>query len=281
MDNIEKNAQNKVQEPDGKIQFGKWLLHNVIWAAILIIALVVGAKVLLGIMTRHGEQISVPDLTAMTVSEAKYNAGINGLKTVVTDSVFIRRMARGAVFSQNPSPGEKVKKGRKIRLTINAVNPKKITMPNLVGLSMRQANAELNSRGLVLGNLIYVSDIATNNVMRQLFRNKEIKPGASIETGAEIDLVVGLNPENDKTYVPNFSGLKYRRAIDVAHESSLNIRKVIFDNDIKSYSDSLSAVVYKQNPSASSQVPVLMGSEVSLWFTTDPLTALSKDSNGK
>ena len=80
MDNIEKNAQNKVQEPDGKIQFGKWLLHNVIWAAILIIALVVGAKVLLGIMTRHGEQISVPDLTAMTVSEAKYNAGINGLK---------------------------------------------------------------------------------------------------------------------------------------------------------------------------------------------------------
>ena len=117
--------------------------------------------------------------------------------------------------------------------------------------------------------------------MRQLFRNKEINPGASIETGAEIDLVVGLNPENDKTYVPNFSGLKYRRAIDVAHESSLNIRKVIFDNDIKSYSDSLSAVVYKQTPSASSQVPVLMGSEVSLWFTTDPLTALSKDSNGK
>ena len=229
MDNIEKDAQNKVQEPDGKIQFGKWLLHNVIWAAILIIALVVGAKVLLGVMTRHGEQISVPDLTAMTVSEAKYNAGMNGLKIVVTDSVFIRRMARGAVFSQNPSPGEKVKKGRKIRLTINAVNPKKITMPNLVGLSMRQANAELNSRGLVLGNLIYVSDIATNNVMRQLFRNKEINPGASIETGAEIDLVVGLNPENDKTYVPNFSGLKYRRAIDVAHESSLNIRKVIFD----------------------------------------------------
>ena len=170
-------------------------------------------------------------------------------------------MARGAVFSQNPSPGDKVKKGRKIRLTINAVNPKKVTMPNLVGLSMRQANAELNSRGLVLGNLIYVSDIATNNVMRQLFHNKEINPGVPIETGAEIDLVVGLNPENDMTYVPNFSGLKYRRAIDVAHESSLNIRKVTFDSDIKSYS--------------------LMGSEVSLWFTTDPLTAPSKDSNGK
>ena len=263
MDNMEKEAQKKVQEPDGKVQFGKWLLHNLLWAALLVIALVVGAKILLGAITRHGEQIAVPDLTAMTVKEARYNAELNGLKTVVTDSVFIRRMARGAVFSQNPSPGDKVKKGRKIRLT------------------MRQANAELNSRGLVLGNLIYVSDIATNNVMRQLFHNKEINPGVPIETGAEIDLVVGLNPENDMTYVPNFSGLKYRRAIDVAHESSLNIRKVTFDSDIKSYSDSLSAVVYKQTPSASSQVPVLMGSEVSLWFTTDPLTALSKDSNGK
>ena len=38
-------------------------------------------------------------------------------------------------------------------------------MPNLVGLSMRQAIAELQSRGLVLGKLVYVEDLATTNVL--------------------------------------------------------------------------------------------------------------------
>ena len=53
-------------------------------------------------------------------------------------------MKRGAVFSQNPKPGSEVKKGRKVSLTINSVLPKKVTMPSLVGFSMRQAKAELS-----------------------------------------------------------------------------------------------------------------------------------------
>ena len=57
------------------------------------------------------------------------------------------------------------------------MNAKKVSMPNLVGYSMRQAKAELNSRGLSLGKLIYVSDIATNNVLKQIYRNREIRPG--------------------------------------------------------------------------------------------------------
>ena len=72
-------------------------------------------------------------------------------------------------------------------------------MPNLVGLSMRQALAELQSRGLVLGKLIYVQDMATNNVLRQLHGNREINPGKTIETDTVIDLVLGLNSETRHT----------------------------------------------------------------------------------
>ena len=78
-------------------------------------------------------------------------------------------------------------------LTINATVPKKVTMPNLVGYSMRQAKAELSSRGLNLGKLIYVDDIATNNVLKQQQRGKDVRPGSSVESGSDIDLVVGLN----------------------------------------------------------------------------------------
>lgn len=252
--------------------FAKWLLRNVLAAAALVLCLVLLAQVGLGLFTKHGKEIEVPDMTGMSMDEATYNASLSGLRLEVTDSVFIRRMARGTVYSQNPIAGSKVKAGRKIRLTINAVQPKKLSMPNLVGLSMRQANAELNSRGLSLGKLIYVSDMATNNVLRQLYRNVEIKPGRQIESGAEIDLVVGLNPDDNQTYVPNLTGLKFRRALDVLHENGMNVRRVVFDDGVRTYADSLNAVVYKQVPAAS-PAPILMGSDISLWLTLDPMTA--------
>ena len=246
----------------------KWILRNIVLAIVFVVALVVVINLLLGMFTNHGETITVPDLTSMSVSEASREAGSHKLRVEVTDSIYVRRMAKGAVYSQNPKAGSQVKKGRRILLPINALHSKKVTMPNLVGYSMRQAKAELNSRGLTLGKLTYVSDIATNNVLRQVYNNREIKPGKQIESGAVIDLVVGLNPTDNQTYIPDLKGMKYLRAVDAIHDNSLNIRKVSFDSNVRTYADSLNAVVYRQSPTASN-APILMGSEVSIYLSLE------------
>ena len=177
-------------------------------------------------------------------------------------------MEKGAVFSQNPAAGSHVKKNRLIRLTINAINAKQVSMPNLVGYSMRQAKAELSSKGLALGKLIYVSDMATNNVLKQQYRGADIRTGTMIDSGSEIDLVVGLNDYDNQTRVPNVVGMKYTRAVDAVHDNSLNVARTTFDDSVKNYNDSLNAVVFRQSPSASS-APIGMGGEVSLFFTLD------------
>lgn len=246
-----------------------WILKNLLLAFAVFGALAVVAYVGLNALTHHGQELEVPDLTNLKVNEARHAAEAEGLRIEVADSVYIRRMGRGLVYSQNPKPGGRVKKGRKIRLTINSVTPKKVQMPNLVGYSMRQAKAELGSRGLTLGKLIYVHDMATNNVLRQLLRNREITPGTPVESGTAIDLIVGLNPENNQTYVPNVVGLKYLRAVDVIHDNSLNIRKLNFDQSVRTYSDSLDAVVLRQGPEGSG-TPILIGSEVTLYLSADP-----------
>lgn len=253
--------------------FGNWIVKNILWAIILVVVLLVGAAIGLRALTHHGKEIEVPDLTNMKVNEAQYNASLAGIRVEVTDSVYIRRMGRGVVYSQNPRAGSHVKKGRRIRLTINSVTPKKVQMPNLVGYSMRQAKAELNSRGLILGKLLYVNDIATNNVLRQLLGNREIAPGQMIDSGSEIDLVVGLSSSDNQTYVPDLSGMKMMRARDAVHDNSLNIKQMVFDKGIKTYADSLDAIVYRQVPSPS-RAPILIGSDMTLYLTTDPLTHL-------
>ena len=173
------------------------------------------------------------------------------------------------MYRQNPAPGAKVKEGRRIVLTINAVNAKKVTMPNLVGLSLRQAKAELMSRGLVLNRLVYVQDMATNNVLRQLKGNREIEPGTMVDSESPIDLVLGLNQMDNGTYVPDVTGLKNMSAVEAMFDHSLNVKGLKFDETVKDYDDSLSARVYRQVPGPSDSVRVAMGEEVTLYLTKD------------
>ena len=246
-----------------------WIVKNLLIALAVVVFLVFGSMIFLNVATQHNRELSVPDLANMTVDEAQAVAHDAGVRVEVTDSAFVKRMKRGAVYRQNPAPGTKVKQGRRISLTINAVNPRQITMPDLTGYSTRQAKAEILSRGLVLGRLIYEQDMATNNVLRQLHEGVEIEPGAMVESEAVIDLVVGLNSRDNMTFVPYLAGLRNLSAVDAVHDHSLNLGKLRFDDTVKDYEDSLNAVVFKQIPEACDSIPVNMGSEVSLYLTLD------------
>lgn len=248
--------------------FSNWIVKNLILAVLFFTVLILVSSLLLNTITNHGKTIEVPDFTSMNVNDAKREAAKEKLRVEVIDSIFVRKMEKGAVYSQNPKAGARVKKGRRILLTINAKNAKKVSMPNLVGYSMRQAKAELNSRGLTLGKLVYVNDIATNNVLRQIYNNREIRPGRQIETGSEINLEVGLNPSDNLTYIPDVKGLKYLRAVDAIHDNSLNVGRVVFDRSVRNYTDSLNASVTRQSPEATGN-PILMGSDVTIYLSLD------------
>ena len=246
-----------------------WIIRKLVGAVVFFIALAVVANILLAIFTHHNRVITVPDMTGLSLDEAQQLADTSLVRIDVIDSIYVRGMAKGAVYKQNPAAGSEVKTGRRILLTINAVIPKKVTMPNLVGYSLRQAKAELSTRGLMLGKLNYVNDIATNNVLEQKLRGRNIAPGSSVESGSTIDLVLGLDGMDNRTYIPRVLGMKYSRAVDVIHENSLNVGRLVFDESVKDWRDSLNSVVYRQNPPAS-QAPTLMGSDVSIYLTVNP-----------
>ena len=248
---------------------GNWIVRNLLFALVVFIVLLVGSMIFLNVVTKHNQELIVPELSNMSVADAESIAVAEGMRVEVVDSVFVKRMKKGAVYRQNPVAGSKVKSGRRIALTINAMNAKKVSMPNLIGYSMRQAMAELQSRGLILGKLIYVQDIATNNVLRQYLGSKEIEPGTQVESESVIDLVVGLNSNDGNTYIPDVLGLRNMNATDAIHSSSLNVSRLRFDATVKNYDDSLAAVVYRQSPEPSEEMQVPKGSDVTIYLTLD------------
>ena len=244
--------------------FRHWIVRNLLAAAIICVVLIVGAMVFLNVATQHNRELAVPDFRGMTVQEAQVAAEAAGIRVEVIDSVYSQRN-RGKIKSHTPSAGTLVKNGRRVLLTVNAVNARKVTVPNLVGYSLRQAIPELDMRGLELGRLIYKNDIATNNVLQQLYRGRSVAPGTEVEAESVIDLVVGLNPSDYETMIPSVVGKDEKAARKVLHDSYLNVKRSVFDKDVTTWEDSLSAVVYKQNP-APSEYTVGMGTDVTIYL---------------
>jgi eukaryotic-like serine/threonine-protein kinase len=116
--------------------FLKFLRSKTFWKHFsLIIAsglfLLLATSIGLKLFTKHGRTYAVPDLRGLTVDEAEMVVRARKLNFKVADSVYISREESGRVVDQNPFPNFRVKENRTIFLTINAVNPERVAMPDV------------------------------------------------------------------------------------------------------------------------------------------------------
>ncbi len=124
---------------------------------------------MLNIYTRHGQAIAVPNFIGLSLDKIEDFASDNDLEAAIVDSVYEMSLPKGTVAMQDPLPGTKVKKNRKIYLTVVALKPEQVAMPNLVDLTLRQATSMMETYGLKIGSLTYVPDIANNAVLKQKY----------------------------------------------------------------------------------------------------------------
>ena len=249
----------------GRKWYQNWILKNIVVAGGSMVLLCVVLVWLSGLWTRHGSEFALPDFCGSTIAEAQELAQANELKLDVTDSVYLPHIKAGLVLKQNPDAGSNVKRGRRILLSINSLKPKMVEMPLVTGYFLREASFALERNSLRVGKLIYVEDIASNNVLRQLYKGREIKAGTKIASQSEIDLEVGIATTDNTTFIPNLEGMPYSIVKEILTDNSLNLGKAIFNKGIKNYMDSLNAVVYKQIPQPV-DTPVILGTSVTLYF---------------
>jgi beta-lactam-binding protein with PASTA domain len=249
--------------------FSKVFVKNLALAVALVVGMVMILLIWLNIYTRHGQARPVPDFYGLTLEETAKIAKKNKLKYQVIDSVYTTVVRTGCVAEQNPGPGIKVKKRRRILLTINAFNPEMVGVPNLVGLPKRQAIAMIQSAGLEAGQLRYIPDLSVDFVIKQLHNGKEITESDSIQKGSVIDLILGKGLSNQRTPVPNLMGLKLEAAKNTILGASLNLGAFIYDNSIGTADDTLNSFVFKQNPEFKETATLQLGSALYLWLTVD------------
>lgn len=247
----------------------KYYLKHLVAAVICAVVFISIVLFFLGLITRHSQKLEVPSFTGLSMEEAMDLADANSLRLEVTDSIHNNRMAPGVICKQNPKAGGYVKKNRRILLTINAISPKYVQAPQLVGFSLRQALSSLAASGLEIGKLVYVEDIATNNVIGQYLNGRALPAGAMVPQESSIDLKLGLNAEEAMTYMPMLKGTTYQQLRNSLAEHSLNLGRIVFESEVSSYSDSLESFVYRTVPPYYRNSTVHMGTKVDVYLTKD------------
>lgn len=199
----------------------------------------------LDFFTHHGEHLRVPDVKGKPVDLATRDLEAAGFEVLVQDSVYYDTVPPLTIMKQFPEPDATVKVNRTIYLTVNRLTPPMIQMPNLLGMTFRNAELELRARGLRLGDTSYVPDIARNAVRDQLFNGASVKGGSDVPMGARISLVLGAGIGAEDIPVPDLFGMTYAEALALLEASGITPGVVLPDADI---ADTSAGYVYWQQP---------------------------------
>ena len=146
----------------------------------------------LGFTTNHDQKIQVPDLHKMSLLDVENTLKDLDLDFLVIDSAsYNPNYPKKSVIEQTPEAGDFVKEKRKIYLTLNPSKYRDIRMPDIYGLSRRQAITQLQSIGFKIGDFSYVADIGKDVVRGIKSNDKKVKPGTKLSKNTVIDLILG------------------------------------------------------------------------------------------
>jgi len=103
-------------------------------------------------LTIHGRQANMPKLVGTSLESAQRMAAGLGLELKVEDKLFSTQYPANAIAQQMPPPGTPVKAGQHIHVLVS-LGPPQVTVPNLLGDSVRAARITAMQRGLTVGEV--------------------------------------------------------------------------------------------------------------------------------
>lgn len=237
-----------------------WVLHLLLMLGVSVAILVV-VFIFIRIYARQGTESEMPDVVGMNIAEA-LEGNTLGLNYVVLDSIFREGSEGGTILTQDPKGGTMVKRGRKVYVSISSYNADDAILPELAGLSVRQAVSELYAIGLTVGKLTFVEDPYKNSVVDQSCQGRSLYAGQQIARGSVVDLVVGSGDGTGSNSVPFVIGKTADKARKGILAVSLNVGAEHF-NGVK---DKATAVVYRQEPDYTGVNKFPYGTSVELWY---------------
>ena len=174
----------------------KWIVAGLI--VLFFIALIfISADWVLGALVHTRKEVTVPDLTKKSVTQALGLLASNNLALKQAGVEFAKEVAPGSVLRQLPSAGSTVREGRVIRVWISQ-GDEMVFVPNTVGTDLRSAQLAVRQAGLLVDkvdnaySLTYEKGLIVAQTPKSVFpsgtvaaqnpaEDSQIAPGTNLE----------------------------------------------------------------------------------------------------
>jgi serine/threonine-protein kinase len=140
------------------------------------------------------EHVEVPPVKDLGEQEARERLERAGFRVEVATRESSEEET-GQVLEQSVAGGEKVREGTKIALAVGE-GPRVARVPDLVGLTYSEAEAELDQAGLPLGG---VREVTSETVPEGVISSQDPQAGSTLEPGSYVYLTTSIGPAAETT----------------------------------------------------------------------------------
>lgn len=179
-------------------------------------------KVVMPIITRHGEEMPSPSLVGRSLEDAQeILKSIDGAMEIV-ERRFSPDYPDGVIIEQRPGVGSPIKQGRIFRLVVSR-GSQLIDVPRVRGQTIRQAELILQEAGFLVGGRATSDDDA---LPKGTVVGTIPGSGSRLPRRAVVNLLINAQLRDDYTWCPNLAGLNIEEARILLRERGLLVGRV-------------------------------------------------------
>ena len=208
-----------------------------------------------------GDEITVPDVSNMSESEAQKALEDAGFEKITSDFAYSDSVAEGDVIGTTPAANAKATKDTEIVMKVSKGSEKK-TVPNVVGQQDGDAQNAITGAGLTVGTVTYdyYDDVPKGQVVSQT-----VAGGKKVAAGTSVGLTISNGPKPpEKISVPPVTNTTLDNARQLLSSAGLKTGSITYQ-----HSDTVaSGNVISCNPGVGSSVDE--GTSVSLVVSQGP-----------
>lgn len=174
-------------------------------AGVMMVVFLFSLIISMRVATRATEVV-VPRLIRVDMEQARDRLQAIGLGMTVAGEVYDASIPSGAVVSQIPTPGVRIKANGRVRVMVS-LGGQHNPVPDLIGSTQRVARLMSQQSGYEIGHTseILLADVASDQVIRQV-----PNPGSTAVLTARVDVLVGK--KRVQSYImPDFRDLDLNR----------------------------------------------------------------------
>lgn len=185
---------------------------------ILVFLALIFDTVIMPVYTKHGAEKELPDVTELSFDEAKAVLETSGFRIVKEREMFEATYPESTIIQQHPLPYSRVKKGRRIYVTISA-GEKPVEVPDVVGISERDAYYALRTSGLDPEMPPYFE--YDNYRPRGVVCRQSIPAGTNVMENTKITITISNGPMPTEFVVPDLTGRSLETAQKLLRQNGL------------------------------------------------------------